>query len=55
LFGGVHGRGFSRSNFRRRMDDRWERMTPEEREKFRQGMRARCGFGEPESGTKQPA
>ena len=55
LFGGVSGRGFHRSNFRRRMGDRWERMTPEEREKFRQGMRSRCSdFGEPTGGTKQP-
>jgi len=29
-----------------RWNERWEQMTPEEREKFRQGMRARCGFGE---------
>jgi hypothetical protein len=31
------------------MDERWGRMTPEEREQFRQGMRGRCGFG-PSSG-----
>jgi hypothetical protein len=56
LFGGVGGRGFHRSNFRRRMGERWERMTPEERQKFRQGLRSRCGgFGEPSSGTKDPA
>jgi hypothetical protein len=24
---------------------RWEQMTPEEREKFREGLRARCGHG----------
>jgi hypothetical protein len=49
LFGGVGGRGFSGSNVRRRMADRlagrWETMTPEERERFRQGIRGRCGFG----------
>jgi len=39
LFGGFHGHG--RSHWRRRMHERWEQMTPEEREKFRQGMR--CG------------
>jgi len=56
LFGGFGGRGFHRSNFRRRMAERWERMTPEEREKFRQGMRSRCaGFGAPTSGPKEPA
>jgi hypothetical protein len=38
------------------MDERWERMTPEEREKFQQGMRTRCGsFGAPASGTTGPA
>jgi hypothetical protein len=36
LFGSFGGRGPHRSNFRRRMSERWERMTPEEREKFRQ-------------------
>jgi hypothetical protein len=29
--------------WRRRMMERWEHMTPEEREKFRQSMRGRCG------------
>jgi hypothetical protein len=29
--------------WRGRMAERWERMTPEEREKFRAGMHARCG------------
>jgi hypothetical protein len=54
LFGRLGGRSFSRSNFRRRMSERWEHMTPEEREKFRHGMRGRCGpFGrEPAAETK---
>jgi hypothetical protein len=47
LFGGWGGRGGPRWGFRRRMEERWERMTPEERERFRQGMRTRCGFGPP--------
>src|SRR5437016_567648 len=47
LFGGVSGRGFHRSNFRRRMAERWQRMTPEERAKFRQSFRGRCGPFEP--------
>jgi hypothetical protein len=54
LFGGWGGRGGHRSHFRRRMDERWQRMTPEEREKFRQSWRARCGFDAPGSGTKEP-
>lgn len=52
LFGGVGGRGLHRSNFRRRMAERWDRMTPEEREKVRQGMLGRCGFG-PAPGESQ--
>jgi len=49
LFGGFGFHGSSRSRFRRRLADRWEHMTPEEREKFRQGMRGRCGFPPPPS------
>jgi hypothetical protein len=38
------------------MAERWGQMTPEEREKFRQGMRARCGdFAAPASETRGPA
>ena len=44
LFGGFRLHGSGRSNFRRLMAERWEHMTPEERERFRQGMRGRCGF-----------
>ena len=42
LFGGFRpGRGgFS---WRRKMMERWEEMTPEQREKFREGMSHRCG------------
>jgi hypothetical protein len=59
LFGGWSGGGHGqRSNMRRRMaeriDERWEKMTPEEREKFRQSWRSRCGgFGAPTSETKE--
>lgn len=42
LFGGFGG-GMRRHGRGRHMADRWNRMTPEEREQFRQGMRARCG------------
>jgi len=45
LFGGFGRHGSSRSNFRRRMEERCENMTPEERERFRQRMRERWGFG----------
>jgi hypothetical protein len=43
LLGGVRGRPGHSLHWRRRMHERWEQMTPEEREKFRQGMRERCG------------
>ena len=45
LFGGVGRHGSYRSHSRRRTIERWEAMTPEERERFRQGMRGRWGFG----------
>jgi amino acid transporter len=43
LFGGFRPRFGMGMRWRRRMMERWEQMTPEEREKFRQGMRGRCG------------
>jgi hypothetical protein len=43
LFGGFRGRPGGHLYWRRRMMERWEQMTPEEREKFREGMRRRCG------------
>jgi hypothetical protein len=46
LLGGFRGRPGSHMHWRRRMMERWEQMTPEEREKFRESMRGRCGpFG----------
>ena len=42
LFGGFRP-GFGGAPWRRHMMMRWEQMTPEEREKFREGMRGRCG------------
>jgi hypothetical protein len=47
LIGGFRGRPGGGMHWRRRMMERWEQMTPEEREKFRQGMRGRCGPFEP--------
>ncbi len=52
LFGGWGGHGGPRSNIRRRMAERMEGMTPEERERFREGLRGRCGLGpSPSEGT----
>jgi len=43
LFGGFGGGGMHRSHFRRRMAERWDKMTPEERGKFCQGLHGRWG------------
>lgn len=44
LFGfRFHGGGGPSRHWRRRMIERWDKMTPEERAKFREGMRGRCG------------
>jgi hypothetical protein len=48
LFGGsgfMHGG--RRSRMRDRLRERWEHMTPEERERLRQGLRERCGVPPP--------
>jgi hypothetical protein len=40
FFGGFRGpSGIGR----RRLMNRWDKMTPEEREKLREGLRGRCG------------
>lgn len=54
LFGGFGMPGSGRSLARRRMEERCEQMTPEERERFRQGMRTRWGFGPSMSEEKGP-
>ena len=41
LVGGFRGGPGRGMHWRRRMIDRWEHMTPEEREKFHQGLRDR--------------
>jgi hypothetical protein len=47
LFGGFHRHGGGGRRWKQHMEERWAGMTPEEREKFRAGMRGRhgCGFG----------
>jgi len=50
LFGGWGGgsRGSKMGRrMRERMSERWASMTPEERERFQQGLRGRCGFDTP--------
>jgi hypothetical protein len=53
LFGGFGFHGSTRSNVRRRMEERCANMTPEERERFREGMRARWGFGPSTGASKE--
>ena len=47
LFGGCGMRGSARSRVRRRIAERYESMTPEERERFRKGMCGRWGIDPP--------
>jgi hypothetical protein len=54
LFGGFGFHGSSGSNVRRRMAERREHMTPEERERFRQRICERFGFGPSTSENKGP-
>jgi hypothetical protein len=44
LFGGLHRHAGGPWRWRHRTMERWAEMTPEEREKFRQGIRAHCGW-----------
>ncbi|MEO6910528.1 MAG: hypothetical protein ABI158_06360 [Edaphobacter sp.] len=39
LFGGFHRHSGHRDQWKHRMKERWEHMTPEDRERFRKGMR----------------
>ena len=48
LFGSFHSHGGGRMHWRRRMRERWEHMTPQEREKLQESMRAWCGAPDPE-------
>src|SRR5437868_15071064 len=43
LFGGFRPHSGGGPRWRRRMMERWEQMTPAEREKFKQGMRCSRG------------
>ena len=52
LFGGQRGWMNPRMGRGRYMRRHWEKMTPEEREKFRAAMRARCGMASPAAEPK---
>ena len=55
LFGGFRGAHFGRHQWKQKMQQRWEGMTPEEREKFKQEWGNRCGrrFGRPFEENKE--
>ena len=55
LFGGLGGHGGPRSRIRRRVAERLEQMSPEERERLRQGLRGRCGSDPSTSATQGQA
>jgi hypothetical protein len=54
LFAGFGWRGSGRSAMRRRMAERFESMTPEEREHFREKIRERWCFGSSSGESKEP-
>jgi hypothetical protein len=43
-----------RRRWRQHMEERWAQMTPEERERFRAGMRGRCGWGREREAVQEP-
>lgn len=56
LFGGVfRGRWGGRRHhyWKARMTDRWKNMTPEQREKFRERFKGRCGWYPSEEDTDE--
>lgn len=56
LVGGLGPGGSNGSKRRRRCGERWERLTPEEHERFREWMRGRRGdLGTSPGETGQPA
>jgi hypothetical protein len=56
LFGGFGNSGGRGGHKRGRGRERWESLTPEEREAFQRSMRGPCGpFQAPGSETREPA
>jgi hypothetical protein len=54
LFGGHRGWGRRGGNWRARIHARWQKMTPEERERFREVLRSRgCGRADAAGGRTQ--
>jgi hypothetical protein len=54
LFGGLRGWGRRGGHWRARMQARWQQMTPEERERFRDALGSRgCGRSDSSSRPSQ--
>jgi len=49
LLGGFHGGMGRRMHWRHRMREQWDQMTPDQRARFMEGMRHRCGRVEPDA------
>lgn len=54
LFGRLGGGPGRRMHWRHRMMERWNQMTPEERDRFAAGMRGRCRQFGPTGTTPTP-
>jgi hypothetical protein len=54
LFGGFRGGPGRHGHGRHRMMERWEQMAPEERDRFREGLRAGCGHRRREDTPADP-
>ena len=53
LLGGFHGGMGRRMHWRHRMREQWEQMTPDQRARFMEGMRHRCGRVESDAPQSQ--
>lgn len=55
LFGGFGGRGWGRRHeWKQKMKEKWNNMTPEQREQFRAEWKNRCGSWRRSSGNPVP-
>lgn len=52
LFGGLGLHSSAGSRMRRRMGERWDGLSPEERERIRKAMHDRWGLGSAPAGTE---
>jgi hypothetical protein len=53
--GGWRGRGHMHGPWRKEMIEKWQTMSPEEREKFQQDWKSRCGYWKRNAPEEQQA